>query len=32
MLMLLSKRDVPLDYSANDAKNDLQTLKVVLGL
>ena len=32
MLMHLSKRDVPLDYSANDAKKDLQTHEVLLGL
>ncbi|MHB8118318.1 MAG: UPF0175 family protein [Methanothrix sp.] len=32
MLMLLSERGVPLDYTADDAKKDLQTLKVVLGL
>lgn len=32
MLMLLSERGVPLDYTADDAENDLQTLKVVLGL
>jgi len=30
--MLLSKMDVPQDYSANDAEMDLKTLKVVLGL
>jgi predicted HTH domain antitoxin len=32
MLMLLSERGVPLDYTADDAEKDLQTLKVVLGL
>ena len=32
MLMLLSERGVPLDYTANDAEKDLLTLKVVLGL
>jgi predicted HTH domain antitoxin len=31
MLMLLSERGVPLDYTANDAKKDLQTLESVLG-
>ena len=31
MLMLLSERGVPLDYTADDAKKDLQTLKSVLG-
>ena len=31
MLMLLSERGVPLDYSANDAETDLKTLKSVLG-
>jgi predicted HTH domain antitoxin len=30
MLILLSERGVPLDYSANDAKKDLQTLESVL--
>jgi predicted HTH domain antitoxin len=30
MLMLLSERGVPLDYTAQDAKKDLQTLKEVL--
>ena len=27
MLMLLSERGVPLDYTANDAEKDLQTLE-----
>jgi predicted HTH domain antitoxin len=31
MLMLLSERGVPLDYTANDAEKDLQTLEEVLG-
>jgi len=31
MLMLLSERGVPLDYTAIDAEKDLQTLRVVLG-
>jgi len=31
MLMLLSERGVPLDYTANDAEKDLQTLKSVQG-
>jgi predicted HTH domain antitoxin len=31
MLMLLSVRGVPLDYTANDAKKDLQTQEVALG-
>ena len=31
MLMLLSERGVPLDYTADDAEKDLQTLKEVLG-
>ena len=31
MLMLLSERGVPLDYTANDAEKDLQTLESVLG-
>jgi predicted HTH domain antitoxin len=31
MLMLLSERGVPLDYTADDAKKDLQTLESVLG-
>jgi predicted HTH domain antitoxin len=30
MLMLLSERGVPLDYTAQDADKDLQTLKEVL--
>jgi predicted HTH domain antitoxin len=30
MLMLLSERGVPLDYSAEDAKDDLRTLREVL--
>lgn len=30
MLMLLSERGVPLDYTAEDAKDDLRTLKEVL--
>jgi hypothetical protein len=29
--MLLSERGVPLDNTANDAENDLQTLGSVLG-
>lgn len=31
MLMLLSERGVPLDYTADDAKKDLRTLGSVLG-
>jgi len=31
MLMLLSERGVPLNYTADDAENDLKTLKSVLG-
>ena len=31
MLMLLNERGVPLDYTADDAIKDLQTLEVVLG-
>jgi predicted HTH domain antitoxin len=31
MLMLLSERGVPMDYTADDAEKDLQTLKEVLG-
>ena len=31
MLMLLSERGVPLDYSANDAEKDLRTLEEELG-
>jgi predicted HTH domain antitoxin len=31
MLMLLRERGVPLDYTANDAEKDLQTLEEVLG-
>ena len=31
MLLLLSERGVPLDYTCEDAKKDLQTLKEVLG-
>jgi predicted HTH domain antitoxin len=31
MLMLLSERGVPLAYTADDAKKDLQTLESVLG-
>jgi hypothetical protein len=31
MLLLLSERGVPLDYTADDAENDLQTLGDVLG-
>lgn len=31
MLMLLSERGVPLDYTVQDAKKDLKTLKEVLG-
>jgi AbrB family transcriptional regulator (stage V sporulation protein T) len=31
MLMLLSESGVPLDYTANDAEKDLQTLEEVLG-
>lgn len=31
MLMLLNERGVPMDYTAKDAKKDLQTLKEVLG-
>jgi predicted HTH domain antitoxin len=30
MLMLLSERGVPLDYTAEDAKEDLRTLREVL--
>jgi len=30
MLLLLRERGVPLDYTAEDAKEDLQTLKEVL--
>jgi predicted HTH domain antitoxin len=32
MLMLLSVRGIPLDYTADDAEKDLKTLEVVLGL
>jgi predicted HTH domain antitoxin len=32
MLMLLSERGVPLDYTVDDAKKDLHTLEVMLGL
>jgi predicted HTH domain antitoxin len=32
MLMLLSVRGVPLDYTVDDAEKDLRTLEVVLGL
>jgi predicted HTH domain antitoxin len=31
MLILLSERGVPLDYAANDAKKEFQTLESVLG-
>jgi predicted HTH domain antitoxin len=31
MLMLLSERGVPVDYTADDAENDLKTLKEVMG-
>lgn len=31
MLMLLSERGVPLDYTVQESKKDLQTLKEVLG-
>jgi predicted HTH domain antitoxin len=31
MLMLLRERGVPIDYTSEDAKEDLQTLKEVLG-
>ena len=31
MLMLLNERGVPLDYTADDAEKDLQTLEEVLG-
>ena len=31
MLMLLSEKGVPLDYTADDAKKDLKMLDVVLG-
>jgi AbrB family looped-hinge helix DNA binding protein len=31
MLMLLGERGVPLDYTADDAEKDLQTLESVLG-
>jgi predicted HTH domain antitoxin len=31
MLMLLSERVVPLDYTADDAEKDLKTLESVLG-
>jgi hypothetical protein len=31
MLMLLSEREAPLDYTAADAEGDLQTLEEVLG-
>jgi predicted HTH domain antitoxin len=31
MLMLLSEKGVPIDYTAEDAKDDLQTLREVLG-
>lgn len=31
MLLHLSERGVPLDYTVEDAKKDLQTLKEVLG-
>jgi predicted HTH domain antitoxin len=30
MLMLLNERGVPIDYTSEDAKDDLQTLKEVL--
>jgi len=32
MLMLLSERGVPLDYTAEDAQEDLRTLREVLSL
>ena len=31
MLMLLNERGVPVDYTAEDAKHDLETLKEALG-
>jgi predicted HTH domain antitoxin len=31
MLMLLNERGVPIDYTSEDAKDDIQTLKEVLG-
>jgi predicted HTH domain antitoxin len=31
MLMLLNEKGVPVDYTAEDAKKDLKTLKEVLG-
>lgn len=31
MLMLLSERGVPIDYTSEDAEDDLQTLREVLG-
>jgi len=31
MLILLSEKGVPIDYTAEDAKDDLQTLREVLG-
>jgi predicted HTH domain antitoxin len=31
MLMLLGERGVPLDYTAEDAKDDILTLESVLG-
>lgn len=31
MLMLLSEKGVPIDYTAEDAQKDLKTLKEVLG-
>ena len=31
MLMLLSERGVPLDYTADDAEKDIQTLEEALG-
>jgi predicted HTH domain antitoxin len=31
MLMLLNERGVPIDYTSEDAKDDFETLKEVLG-
>jgi len=31
MVLLLNEKDVPLDYTAKDAEEDLKTLKDVLG-
>ncbi|MHB8117630.1 MAG: UPF0175 family protein [Methanothrix sp.] len=31
MLMLLSEKGVPIDYTSEDAEDDLQTLREVLG-